>query len=139
MLKFKATLLKLSPLSSNSIERSLMEIPVLSGKDVGKNELSDLPEKNFTSFSGVIDAASGNMLFMDLIFLSAFSSAFSMILSKPKKETLPFACFPPSPVLPTFSSAICIPTASRYLLIALVIACFSSSKTVCFATIAVSL
>ena len=120
-------MLKLSPLSSNSMARSFIEMAVCNGNDFGKKEPSDLPDKNFSSLSGVMEAASGNIVLIDFTFLSAVKAAFRLILSKPKKETLPLASLPPSPALLRFKSPILIPTASKYLLIALVMASFSPS------------
>jgi len=56
-----------------------MDMPVLSGNDFGKKELSDLPEKNLLSLSIVSVAVAGKVLLMDFTFRSADISAFRLM------------------------------------------------------------
>jgi hypothetical protein len=106
-------------------------MPVFNGNDLGRKELSDLPDMNFTNFSGLSDADSGKVVLIAFTFRPDVKSALSSILSKPKKETLPVAVFPPSLLPATFRSVIFIPARSRYLLMTLVIASFSSINNWC--------
>ena len=56
-----------------------MEIPVCKGNDFGKKEPRERPEKNFSNLSGVMVAASGKLVLIDLIFRSAVMEAFRPI------------------------------------------------------------